>query len=158
MLEMSKINLKVPDREVLDTRMGRKCQMEQQFSGPTSPTEPTGPPRKVDPFFRNFRKFWFNGSHPQSPTAVGTKVGQFTLQVCGNSAPWDSRQIYNYFDCEGQADGTQFTTTLGAFPCAKSCRPCGLLNDRNVVAQARNFGAPGDRAPVRQQSCLTSSS
>ena len=41
---MSKINLKVPEREVLDTRMGRKCQMEQQFSGPTSP--------KVDPFFR----------------------------------------------------------------------------------------------------------
>ena len=47
------------------------------------PTEKSGPPRKVDPIFRNFsvwtepihsvldrnfRKFWLNGSRPRLPT------------------------------------------------------------------------------------------
>ena len=36
---------------------------------PAGPTGKSGPPKKVDPFLvvdRNFRKFWLNGSRPQT--------------------------------------------------------------------------------------------
>ena len=41
LLSIPKINLKVPDREVLDTSMSRKCKMERHYTGPTGPTKPT---------------------------------------------------------------------------------------------------------------------
>ena len=41
----------IPNSEVLGLRMGRNGQMELDR---TVPTEKTGPPRKVDHFFRNF--------------------------------------------------------------------------------------------------------
>ena len=56
---------------------------------PTGPTGKSGPPQKVDPFFRNFsgwtepihsvldrnfRKFWLNGSRPRSHRRTGVSL------------------------------------------------------------------------------------
>ena len=38
-------------------------------------------------------------------------------------------------------------------PCKTLGARAGSLN-RNLVAHARDLGAPGDRAPIRQQPCL----
>ena len=43
------------------------------------------------------------------------------------------------------------------FPCKTLGARAGSLN-RNLVAHARDLGAPGDRAPVRQQPCLLNGS
>ena len=63
---------------------------------PTGPTGKSGPPHKVDPFFRNFsgwtepihwvldrnfRKFWLNGSRPQITSLYQSKpvINEFEL-------------------------------------------------------------------------------
>ena len=84
---------KIPNIEVLGLRMGRNGQMERSLSfDRTGPTEKSGPPRKVDRFFRNFsgwtepihsvldrnfRKCWLNGSRPGAPCLLdrGTRLG-----------------------------------------------------------------------------------